>query len=132
MNKIVARFQDGRILKGHSEDFLPAKGHFHLSLIDAAPDTKPVAVSLAELKAVFFVRDFAGNRSHVDLRVFDPSQRVVGRKLRVVFQDGELMVGLTNGYQPGRPGFFIVPADSASNIERAYIVTAATREVTLL
>jgi hypothetical protein len=132
MNKIVARFQDGRVLKGHSEDFLPAKGHFHLSPIDAAPETRPIDISLAELKAVFFVRDFAGDKSHVDLRIFDPSQPVVGRKLRIVFQDGELMVGLTNAYQPGRPGFFIVPADTSSNTERAYIVSAATREVTLL
>jgi hypothetical protein len=132
MNKIVARFQDGRVLKGHSEDFLPAKGRFHLTPVGAAPEARPIDVSLADLKAVFFVRDFEGDKSHVDLRIFDPSQRVVGRKLRILFNDGELMVGLTNAYQPGRAGFFIVPADTTSNTERAYIVTAATREVTIL
>jgi hypothetical protein len=111
MNRIVARFQDGRVLKGHSEDFLPAKGRFHLTPIGAAPEARPIDVSLADLKAVFFVRDFEGDKSHVDLRIFDPSQPVVGRKLRVLF---------------------IVPADTTSNIERAYVVAAATREVTLL
>ena len=51
----------------------------------------------------------------------------------MVFADGEVIVGTTQGYQPGRPGFFMVPADQAdNNIERCYVVTAATSEVTLL
>jgi len=132
MNKIVVRFQDGRILKGISADFLPAKAIFHLALTDAAPGARPIEVRLAELKAVFFVREFGGDKSHVDLQIFDPSQPVVGRKIRVLFQDGESLTGFTQAYQPGRPGFFLVPADATSNIQRAFIVTAATREVTLL
>ena len=47
----------------------------------------------------------------------------------MTFSDGEVLVGTTTGYQPGRPGFFLEPADPESNIERAYIITAATRAV---
>jgi len=50
----------------------------------------------------------------------------------VVFKDGEVLMGTTTGYQPGRSGFFIVPADSGSNNERCYIVTAATKEVSII
>jgi hypothetical protein len=56
----------------------------------------------------------------------------VGRKIRVRFKDGEVLVGTTQGYQPGRPGFFLVPADPGSNIERCYVISAATDEVTFL
>lgn len=47
----------------------------------------------------------------------------------MTFKDGEVLVGTTQGYQPGRPGFFLEPADRASNIERCFVVAAATREV---
>lgn len=36
------------------------------------------------------------------------------------------------GYQPGRPGFFMVPADTDPNTEPCYVVTAATKSVALL
>lgn len=41
-------------------------------------------------------------------------------------------MGTTTGYQSGRKGFFIVPADPYSNNERCYIVTASTKEISLL
>jgi hypothetical protein len=50
----------------------------------------------------------------------------------VKFKDGEVMVGTTVGYQKGRPGFFLVPADADANTERCYVVSAATREISFL
>ena len=54
--------------------------------------------------------------------------------LRIAFTeaDGETLVGTTTGYQAGRPGFFLVPADDGSNIERCFVVTAATTEITFM
>jgi uncharacterized protein DUF6982 len=67
------------------------------------------------------------------LREFDPGRPVAGgRKIKVVFSDGEVLVGTTQGYQPNRPGLFVLPANLDSNIERCYVVAAATREITLL
>jgi hypothetical protein len=56
----------------------------------------------------------------------------MGRKIKVVFADVEVIVGTTQGYQPGRPGFFMVPVDSEANVERCYVVSASTTEVSLL
>jgi hypothetical protein len=42
------------------------------------------------------------------------------------------MVGTTQGYQPGRPGFFLVPADTGSNTERCYVVAAAAQEISFI
>jgi hypothetical protein len=129
---VVARYLDGRLLKGVTNDFLPAKDRFHLVPLESAPGTKPVEVLIGDLKALFFVRDFTGNPQHKESGDFDPTKAAGGRKIRVVFKDGETMVGTTQGYQPGRPGFFVVPADAKSNNERCFVVSAATREVSFL
>ncbi|MGD8923199.1 MAG: hypothetical protein PVH24_08105 [Candidatus Zixiibacteriota bacterium] len=129
MNKVVVRFADGRVVKGTTADFLPTKDLFHLNLSTEPVGAKPVEVSTGELKALFFVKDFEGDPKHVESNEFDPAHPPAGRKIRVVFKDGEVLVGTTTGYQPGRPGFFLVPADAGSNVDRCYIVTAATQEV---
>jgi hypothetical protein len=49
----------------------------------------------------------------------------MGRKIGVVFKDGEVLVGTTQGYDRSRPGFFVVPADAESNDERVYVRLAA-------
>jgi small nuclear ribonucleoprotein (snRNP)-like protein len=132
VNKVVARFQDGRTLKGRTNDFLPTKSAFHLQLEDAPPAAKPMEVSVAELKALFFVHDLDGDPDHKKINDFNPTKPVAGRKVRVEFADGEVLVGTTQGYQPDRPGFFLVPADARSNNERCFIVSKATKQVVML
>jgi hypothetical protein len=132
MNQVVARFADGRLLKGVTADFFPNKDVFHVSDASSPLGSEPVEVRTAELKALFFVKDYAGDPEHLDRNEFEPSQHPAGRPIKVVFKDGEVLVGTTTGYQPGRPGFFLVPADETSNNERCYVVTAATSEVAFL
>jgi hypothetical protein len=129
MNKVVARFTDGRMVKGVTSDFVPAKERFHVSEASAAPGAKPVEIETKDLKALFFVKDLAGNPQRGDRNQFDPARPVVGRRIRVEFKDGEVLIGTTQGYQPGRPGFFMVPASPGSNIERCYVVSASARDV---
>lgn len=131
-NKIVVRYQDGRVLKGHTGDFLPTKPVFHLTLLDASQDAKALEVQMAEVKAVFFVKDFAGDAQRKKAQEFQAGKPVVGRKIRVTFRDGETLVGTTQGYDPSRAGFFVIPADATSNNERCFVVTRATRQVSFL
>ncbi len=131
-NKIVARYNDGRVQKGITMDFIPGKETFHIMPSVSVQGEKLMEVRCNELKAVFFVRDYAGNPDYNDKKNFDPSQPVIGRKIKVQFKDGELLVGATSAYQPGRAGFFLAPADPQSNIERCYIVTRATKDVQLI
>jgi hypothetical protein len=56
----------------------------------------------------------------------------VGKKIKVIFRDGEELVGTTQGYQTGRPGFFLFPADKQSNIDRVFVLVAATRSVSFI
>jgi len=128
-NKIVARYQDGRVMKGFTRDFMPNKDFFHLLPMDALSDAKPIVISVRELKAVFFVKDFKGNPKYKDIKTIDPNKPVVGRKIKVVFKDGEFLIGTTQGYQPGRPGFFIFSTDPQSNSDRCFVISAATTQV---
>lgn len=132
MNKVVVHFADGRIVKGTTADFVPAKDVFHLSVLGASQSDGPVEIATSELKALFFVKDFEGDPAHVESNAFDSAHPPVGLRLQVVFRDGEVLVGTTVGYKPDRPGFFFQPADAESNIERCYIVTSATAKVTVL
>lgn len=132
MNKVVARFADGRLVKGMTADFFPGKDLFHVSEAGAPDGANPTEIRTKDLKALFFVKDLAGNPQYVERKTFDPSSPTHGRRIKVVFKDGEVMLGTTTGYQRGRPGFFLVPADPGSNIERCYVVSAATREINFI
>ena len=129
MNKVIARFADGHMVKGTTADFIPTKDLFHVSVATDSAGAKPVEINTNDLKALIFVKDFEGDPKHVESNEFDPALPPAGRRIRVEFKDGEVLVGTTTGYQSGRPGFFLVPADASSNIERCYVVAAATREV---
>jgi hypothetical protein len=134
VNKVVARFRDGGMVKGSTSDFIPAKESFHVAPSDAPVGAKPRLVHVKDLKAIFFVKDFDGRPDYTPTNEFDSDRVPAGsRKIRVVFTDNEVLVGTTQGYNPGRSGFFMVPADRAgNNIERCYVVTASTKEVTPL
>lgn len=129
MNKVVARFADGRIVKGTATDFFPAKDTFHVSVAYDPLGSQPLEIRTADLKALFFVKDYEGDPEHVERKAFDPAHPPIGRKIKVTFKDGEVLVGTTTGYQKGRPGFFLVPADATSNMERCYVVSAATVDI---
>ena len=126
--KIVARFADGRLLKGYTADFAPDRSRFHLR--PAAPrPARPIEILVPELKAVFFVRDFAGNPRYEERKQLDPEARLPGRPVTVVFRDGEALVGTTLSYDPRASGFFLYPADSQSNNLRVFVNAAAVRQV---
>jgi len=123
--KVVVRYVDGRIVKGYTLDFFPNKDQFYLQSLDISEGQEPLKIMVKDLKAVFFVRDFTGNPDYQERRKFLESDRPQGRKIEVVFKDGEQMVGATMGYDRSRLGFFIVPVDMQGNNERVYVVQSA-------
>ena len=86
---------------------------------------------LAELKALFFVKDLVGNSARNDILELEPSDgRARGSfPIEVEFADGERLVGLTVRYPPIRPFFFILPADSRSNNVRVLVNRAAVKRM---
>src|SRR5438128_303416 len=123
INKVVVHFQDGRVLKGVTNDFLPARDQFHLSPIEGG---KAEIVMLPQLKAIFFVKDYVGNPEKKDSQEIE---KPLGKKVVVTFKDGEKMVGTTQAYHPDKQGFFFFPADPTSNTERCFVVKAGTSDI---
>jgi hypothetical protein len=123
--QVVARYRDGRVVKGTTANFVPHRDAFHVQ----TPEGQTEAVNQGALKALFFVRDLVGDSARTDTPGFSATRPVAGRKIRVEFADGEILQGTTQGYHPSRPGFFVFPADAASNNERCFVITAATRRV---
>jgi hypothetical protein len=125
--KIVIRFADGRIEKGYSQDFFPNKPMFHLfkNLSKGAANQKEIHV--AELKAVFFVKTFAGNPDYKERKRFVEGDTSQGRKAEVVFLDGEVLQGSVLGYDPKGPGFFLFPSDPKSNNQRVFVINSSAK-----
>ena len=123
MNQVVARFLDGRVMKGRALDMDPARPSFHLR----SPVHPPTEVRLADLKALFFVKDLNGDPGRVDsMELSESDIRARGaQQIEVEFADGERIVGLTVRYPPVRPFFYIVPADEGSNNIRILVNRAA-------
>ena len=129
--KVVARYIDGKTVKGLSQDFSPNKDRFHVYPADK-PSGEAVEILLKELKAVFFVRDFVGNYQYNERKEYISGDKPSGRKIEMTFADGEVLVGTTLGYDPKRPGFFLFPADPQSNNIRVFAVTTAIKKVRYL
>ena len=125
-NKVVVKFKDNTIMKGKTNDLFPNKNQFHLE--DA--DGKIFEINLEDLKAVFFVKDFEGNKEHKDN--YADEIAAGGRKMKVSFSDGEEITGYTLGYSPDRQGFYLTPADLKGNNERIFVVKSATEKVEFL
>ena len=67
------------------------------------------------------------------LMTYDPAfMNTASCRSEVTFLDGEVMFGMTNGYSPGRKGFFVTPADKTGNNERVYVFTHSTADVQTL
>ena len=124
LNRVVLHFTDGRIQKGTTDDFAPMKETFHVKDNESGI-VGPVTFS--SLKAVFFVKSFTGNAEYRERT--DVERSGFGKKIRVVYKDGESQLGYTQGFTPDRPGFFIFPVDADSNNERIFVIIRATKAV---
>ena len=129
--KIIARYSDGHMAKGYTQDFFSNKAIFHLYPYDTE-SAERVEIQLKDLKAVFFVRDFGGDPTYKERKKFLETEKPSGRAVEVTFKDGERIVGSTLGYDPQRPGFFIFPADPNENNLRVFAVSKSVTNVRFL
>ncbi len=131
-SKIVVRFRDGKIIKGYTQNFFPNKPVFHLLPQEGNHPKELVEIPVNQLKAVFFVRDFTGDKTFREKHRPAEGEAPPGRMIEVTYKDGEVMVGTTTGYDPNRPGFFLFPVDRQSNNTKAYVVAASVIKVRFL
>jgi hypothetical protein len=126
-NKVVVVFLDGSKLKGYVYDFSALKDSFSLLPAERPLQEHGIKVQMKDLKAVFFVKDWSGNPMYRDKPIVD--EHIHGRKIEVSFRDGEKILGKTEGYNPQKLGFFIVPGDPESNNIRVFVINKNAKQV---
>lgn len=127
MNRTVVACLDGRRLKGYLFNFSALKEGFRLFPDSPAGHSAGTDILMKDLKAIFFVKDFAGNPEYTNTSGADAPKR--GRRVVVTFTDGEVLAGATEAYNPQKPGFFVFPHDEKGNNLRVFVVNRNVRQV---
>jgi len=133
-NKVVVKFQNGEIIKGWVEDFRPDRESFILYPLIEYSEEEMLEIKFNSLKAVFFVKDFIGNKDYKKVRTFDIDAKVTPsqRKLIVIFKDGENLYGTSHSYGRYKVGFFVYPIDPKDNSERIFVIHSAAESIRLM
>ncbi len=135
--RVILRFLDGKMLKGFIKD-LKLDGD-HLFIEDET--SHQLKVRTKELKAIFYVKRFEGDRSYQEKKTFSGT-RPNSKRIFIKFRDGENMMGFIEGEIPWRHGFFlesmketaflVIPVDEDSNNIRILVFTTAVKDVALI
>jgi hypothetical protein len=135
--KVILRFIDGKMLKGYIQDLKIAEEYLYLE----DESKHQLKVRLKELKAIFYVKKFEGDRSHQDKKVLTGTHPDA-KRVFVKFKDGETIMGNMEGVIPWQKGFFlesmkekaftIVPVDESSNNTKILVVTTAVKDVAMI
>ena len=137
VGKLVAHLRDGLILKGFSRDFDPARELFHIVRRRGGVAASQ-EVRLDQLKALFHVKTWGRKDRHMGREPGFPEGDVNrppdGLYIRTVaeFFDGEKIFGFTRDYDPGRPGFYLYPADPEDNNAKIYVPQSSLVNIQLL
>ena len=132
--KAVVKYQNGDIVKGWVEDFKPNQDSFiSFPLIEYSEEER-MEIKFSHLKAVFFVKDFTGDKDYKKVRTFKVDLKITPsqRKLIVNFKDGEHLYGISHSYGRYKVGFFMHPVDPKDNNERIFVIHLAAESVRLM
>ena len=127
LHRVVVRYKSGMVVKGTTSDFAPNRTTFTL---DQEPPLAggPAAIHFDDLKAVFFVHSFAGNREYHEQKLRIP-EGTIGRRYLLTFTDGETMRGTALGVNLSRHGFLLFPSDPGGNNKRIFVMHSAVKEL---
>jgi len=132
--KAVVKYQNGEIIKGWIEDFRPDRESFFLFPFIEYSEEERMQIKFSSLKAIFFVKDFIGDKDYKKIRTFNVDLKITPsqRKLIVNFLDGERLYGTSHSYGRYKVGFFVYPIDTKDNSERIFVVHKAIESVRLM
>jgi hypothetical protein len=121
---------DGERRKGFVFNFSALRDSFRLFPEAKSPQSAGADLDLRDVKAIFFVKDFSGNRERKDS--YASMDGAHGRRIEVTCRDGEQILGTTEAYNAKKLGFFMFPADRDSNNVRIFVVNANVSAVKVL
>ncbi|MGD0885848.1 MAG: hypothetical protein ABSA46_13445 [Thermodesulfovibrionales bacterium] len=135
--KAILRFLDGRLIKGFVDNV--SQSDKVVSIEDES--SRRHNVDMKELKGIFFVKTFGGDKRRKEKKAFRGT-RQTGQRVFVRFKDGESMIGHIEGDIPWRKGFFLgpkkstgfflKPVDSESNNIKIFVVATSIDDMTTI
>ena len=129
--KVVVRRLDHELIKG----FVDTGSYLRPNAIEMLDrEGRTVSVPLAEIKGVFFVREFDGNSQRSERKLFQSRPRMAGLWVQMTFRDKEILEGLlpSNLIELNPEGFLLTPADLYSNNLKIFVPRAALSDITVL
>ncbi|MDR3763342.1 MAG: hypothetical protein P4M01_04530 [Acidobacteriota bacterium] len=127
-HKVVVRMQDGAVIKGHYADaesirsLAAVDGFLHRFLqgdrgFVAKEQPNPCELKWPEIKAVFFVSSFEGDRDLEKVHFYGQGPEIRTIWVEVTFHDGEVLEGYMKNALPrlNEGGFFLRPSSPESN-----------------
>ena len=138
--RVVARFNDGRVLKGYTKGFTAESP---VVVIDEAGSGKEHRIAVADLKPVFFIKSFEGNKKY---RGKKPSASACTMDIRCTsnLMTKSLLCGFVEGEIPWDKrffvsregsqvqGFFLIPVDRDSNNVKVLVFGTLVKDVTIM
>ncbi len=129
--KVVIRMLDKDLIKGYldPEAFITPVGVEVLDL-----EGRLLKLPLDQIKGVYFVRDFDGDRERHERKVFLSRPRMTGLWVRMTFKDAEILDGLISEdlltHEPH--GYHVTLPDVYSNNLKIYIPRSALATLEVL
>ncbi len=105
-HRVVVHLIDGQVKRGTVQDLDLTAGSVPLQSAPGVVDN----IATERLKAIFFM-----------LAPGSPKTAPSGQKIRLTLQDGREVVGFSEDYKTGNPGFFLRPADERTNTARIFV-----------
>ncbi len=129
--RVIVRKMDKETLRGYvnPQTYLKPDGVELLTLTGQV-----VFLPYRDVKSVYFVRDFEGDRNHLERKVFTSRPKLDGLWLRMKFKDNEVLDGIlpNNLLLLTEKGFTVVPPDPFANNQRIYVPKSSLLELTVL
>ena len=130
--KVILRKLNGEVLKGYIEgtpDLLTAD---QLTITSLTEET--IQIAKRDVKALFFVRKFSGNKEYSEVKFFESQPKIDGLWVRLHFIDSESIEGIVANTIKFlvEDGFYLKPPDPNSNNRLMFVVKSALVDFTVL
>ncbi len=127
--KVIVRKMDRDSVQGYVAPSFIADGKVELLNTSG----KVVLIDLADVKGVYFVRDFDESEAFAR-KTFATRPRTEGLWVRLKFRDNEILEGMMPNdlTQLSADGFLFTPPDTRSNTQRIFVPRSALAELTVL
>ncbi len=130
MSHVLINFLSGEEAEGNVLYFSTDKPSFHFQYISKTGQPETRSVYLSAVRAVHFLKKTSGAPSLREEKIQNSIYAgTLAFKLMVEFDNGQVLHGSANKYNPNDKGFFLVPLNPADRSDRIYVNARAVKNV---